>query len=84
MPVWSGNTFNQVREVENGYIKMKARGISLLAAKNWTDNGNLDYDAHPEYSDRTYWENANFTLFVFCPFNVKLGGADRGKLEKYF
>jgi len=78
MPIWSGNKFNQVREVENGYIKMKARGISLLASKNWTDNGNIDYDAHPEYSDRTYWENANFTLFVFCPFNVKLGGADPG------
>ena len=79
MPVWSGNKFNQVREVENGYIKMKARGISLLASKNWTDNGNVDYDAHPEYESREYWEGANFTLFVYCKFNVKLGGSSKGK-----
>ena len=78
MPVWSGNKFNQVREIENGYIKMKARGISLLASKNWTDNGNIDYDAHPEFESREYWEGANFTLFVYCPFNVKLGGASKG------
>ena len=40
---------------------------------------NIDYDAHPEYLDGSFWQTSPFTFFVYCPFDVTLGGLHRGE-----
>ena len=31
-----------------------------------------------------YWENADFTMFVFCPFDVTFGGLEKGSGKMVF
>lgn len=56
-----------------GYIVIKARAANLMMAGNWTFD-RVDVDAHPEYLKGSYWKDADFTLFVWCPFDVTMGG----------
>lgn len=77
MPVWTGGVFNFVKAVYQKYIVLKARVANLLNAKVWPFD-KIDTEAHPEYLDPKYWDTADFTLFVFCPFDVTLGGVKNG------
>ena len=36
----------------------------------------LFFKKHPEYLDEDYWKTADFTLFVYCPFDVSKGGVN--------
>ena len=55
---------------------MKARVSNLLKAETW-DFDTVDTKAHPEYLEPTYWQSADFTLFIWCPFDVTKGGFNR-------
>lgn len=70
--------FNFIREVRDSYVVMKARAINLLQAQNWTDN-RIDWERHPEYLEPTFWKNKTYTFFVFCPWDVTLGGLTKGQ-----
>ena len=52
---------------------MKARVSNLLKAETW-DFDTVDTKAHPEYLDPAFWETADFTMFIWCPFDVTKGG----------
>lgn len=73
MPVWTGGNFNFVKQVYHKYIVLKARVASLLSVESWQFD-RVDHEAHPEYLSVDYWKTADFTLFVYCPFDVTLGG----------
>lgn len=77
MPVWTGGVFNFVKAVYSKYIVLKARVANLLSIESW-EFDNVDPAAHPEYLEESFWKAANFTLFVFCPFDVTLGGVANG------
>jgi len=77
MPVWTGGVFNFVKAVYPKYIALKARVANLLSIEDWGFD-RVDPAMHPEYLEESYWKTANFTLFVFCPFDVTLGGLDGG------
>jgi len=47
-----------------------------MLAGNWTFD-RIDLEAHPEYLTANYWKTANFTLFVWCPFDVTMGGMNK-------
>jgi len=77
MPVWTGGVFNFVKAVYADYVTIKARVANLLSIADWTFDS-VDPEMHPEYLLETFWETANFTLFVFCPFDVTQGRLTEG------
>ena len=77
MPTWTGAVFHFIKHVHDSYIVLKARVSNLVNAADW-QHDRIDTDAHPEYLSPAYWETANFTLFVWCPFDVTLGGLEGG------
>lgn len=83
MPIWQGGVFNFIREVHDTYIVMKARAINLMQAQNWTDN-RIDWERNPEYLEPQFWKGANYTFFVFCPWDVTLGGINPGEGQMTF
>ncbi|CBY36479.1 unnamed protein product [Oikopleura dioica] len=76
MPIWAGGNFNFIKKVYPSYFVMKARVSNLLKAETW-DFDTVDTKAHPEYLEPTYWQSADFTLFIWCPFDVTKGGFNR-------
>ena len=40
---------------------------------------NVDFAAHPEYLEGDFWRDSPYTFFVYCPFDVTLGGLHRGE-----
>lgn len=77
MPVWTGGVFNFVKAVHPKYVTLKARVANLLSIAEWPFDS-VDPNMHPDWLDEEYWKTADFTLFVFCPFDVTLGGTKRG------
>ena len=61
------------------YVTIKARVANLLSIADWTFDS-VDPAMHPEYLDENYWKTADFTLFVFCPFDVTRGLDGEGKM----
>lgn len=76
IPVWAGGVFNFIKAVFPSYIVIKARVANLLGAAQWPFD-KVDMDNNPQYADQNYWKTADFTLFVFCPFDVRLGGMNK-------
>jgi len=77
MPVWTGGVFNFVKAVYPKYVTLKARVANLLSVADWPF-GRVDPTMHPQWLEETYWKTADFTLFVFCPFDVTRGGVSKG------
>lgn len=75
MPVWTGGVFSFVKAVYASYVTIKARVANLLSVDEWTFDS-VDPEMHPEWLDELYWKTAEFTLFVFCPFDVTKGLED--------
>ncbi|CAG5112442.1 Oidioi.mRNA.OKI2018_I69.chr2.g6658.t1.cds [Oikopleura dioica] len=78
IPLWMGGKFNFVKGVESGYVVLKARLGQLMDMDSW-DYNRFDTTNHADWKDPNYWKGNDtytppFTLFVFCPFDVSLGG----------
>jgi len=73
IPVWGGGTFNFVKQVKPDYITLKARISNLANAETWSHD-QVDTVSHPEYLDPEWWKDQDFTVFVWCPFDVTKGG----------
>lgn len=73
MPWWSGATHNFIPRVEPDYIILKARVVSGLLLDRWSHDF-VDIQERRELLDPDYWKTADFTLFVFCPFDTTKGG----------
>ena len=78
MPWWSGAVFNYVKEVAPSYVVLKVRAANGVHLTDW-NHVSVDTDQHPEWINPNYWKTAKFTLFVFCPFDTKLGGSNPGE-----
>ena len=74
MPWWSGAVFNFIPRVQDDYIILKARVVSGLLLDKWSHDF-VNVDKQPELLDPEYWKIADFTLFVFCPFDTTKGGS---------
>ncbi|CAG5091675.1 Oidioi.mRNA.OKI2018_I69.PAR.g13192.t1.cds [Oikopleura dioica] len=75
LPVWAGGVFNFVKKVYPSYVVLKASVKNLLKVGEW-EFDHIDESKHPEWLDPNFWATADFTLFVWCPWNVTLGGPD--------
>ena len=60
------------------YALLKSAFTTLISGAVDMDP-NIDYDSHPEYLDGSFWQSSPFTFFVYCPFDVTLGGLHRGE-----
>jgi hypothetical protein len=54
-------------------VVLKASVRNLLKLSEW-EFDHIDETKHPEWVDPNFWASADFTLFVWCPWNVTLGG----------
>ena len=77
MPWWSGAVFNYIQEVEPTYVTLKVRAVNGVKLSSWTHHS-VDTVNHAEWLTPEFWQKAPFTMFVFCPFNTKEGGATSG------
>ncbi|CBY18098.1 unnamed protein product [Oikopleura dioica] len=75
LPVWAGGVFNFVKKVMPSYVVLKGSVRNLLKLGEW-EFDHIDESKHPDWVDPNFWQTADFTLFVWCPWNVTLGGPD--------
>ena len=73
MPWWSGAVYNFVKKVEPKYVVLRARAVNGLVLNTW-DHHAVDTASRSHLLTDDHWKTANFTMFVFCPFNTKKGG----------
>ena len=55
---------------------------NYINAESWEHQ--LDLEANPNYLDPNFWKDTDFTMFVFCPFDVTLGGLTGGEGKMTF
>lgn len=77
IPVWTGGVFNFVKSTFSKYLVLKTRVSNLRNVDVWSYD-QIDHVAHPEYLTQEFWDTTDSTLFVFCPFDVTLGGMNGG------
>ena len=80
MPWWSGAVSNDILQVADSYIVLKVRAANGVHLSDWNHvSVDTNHAKHADWINPNYWKNATFTLFVFCPFDTKLGGPIPGK-----
>jgi len=83
MPVWQGAIYNFVKAVRPSYLTIKSRVMNLVDVADWGFD-RFPHETYPELLDLDYWENANFTMFLWCPFDNRLGGYTAGTGKAHF
>lgn len=80
MPWWGGAVYNFVKKVEPKYVTLRVRAVNglLLNTKAW-DHHAVDTASRSHLLTEDHWKQADFTMFVFCPFNTTLGGRNPGE-----
>ena len=71
-----------MKAVEDNYVTLKTRVANYINAESWEHQ--LDLEANPNYLDPNFWKDTDFTMFVFCPFDVTLGGLSSGQGKMTF
>lgn len=86
LPLWGGGVFNYVKDVQEKYIVLKARVTNAVPveagrAKDKWEHARVDLEKRPELKDPDFWATSPFTMFVFCPFDITMGGFEEGKSQ---
>ena len=74
MPIWSGATYNDIKRVKNEYLILRVRVANGLKLDRWKHHY-VDTTERDHLLTYDHWKTANFTMFVYCPFDTTLGGA---------
>ena len=75
MPWWSGAVYNTIRKVKPKYVILKARVVNGLMLNTLDHIDHVDTASRSHLLEESHWKTANFTMFVYCPFDTTLGGA---------